>query len=231
MRVFLRPRLLPIVIVAAALLLSMKIGELWREGGKALADTQPPPAAPSAPSPTATPSSTSTLGPSVTPASSPSAAEKKPSHADEADQSYSPDDLKTFQQLSSRRAELDKRAAALDQRELLLKAVDAQLNEKIQTLHQKQAELDSMLGKVDDQTDERLKSLVKIYETMKPADAARIFDQMDMPILIQLLTRMKEQKTASILAGMSPVKAKSITIEMASKQTLPADLKSSNQVN
>jgi flagellar motility protein MotE (MotC chaperone) len=94
-----------------------------------------------------------------------------------------------------------------------------------------QSEIDADLMKVDEQGDERLKSLVKIYETMKPQDAARIFAQMDMPVLLELLTRMKELKTAGILANMDPDKAREITVALAAKKELPPDLKNAAQAN
>ena len=67
-----------------------------------------------------------------------------------------------------------------------------------------------------------MKSLVKVYENMKPKDAARIFEKLDMPVLLQVVERMKEQKLAAVLAEMDPGKAKSVTIELATQHQLPA---------
>ena len=60
-------------------------------------------------------------------------------------------------------------------------------------------------------------SLVKIYEKMKPKDAAQVFERLEMPVLLKVIERMKEAKTAPILAAMDPGKAKAVTVAIAGK--------------
>ena len=48
---------------------------------------------------------------------------------------------------------------------------------------------------------------------MKPRDAAAIFNDLDMPVLLQVLDRMKEAKAAPILAAMQPDRAREATTE------------------
>ncbi len=67
-----------------------------------------------------------------------------------------------------------------------------------------------------------MKSLVKIYENMKSKDAARILEELDMDILLELAERMREAKMAPILAQMDLNKAKAITVELATRRQLPA---------
>ena len=59
---------------------------------------------------------------------------------------------------------------------------------------------------------------MKIYENMKPKDAARIFEELDMAVLLDVIERMKERKTAPILAQMNPKRAKAITLELAKRR-------------
>jgi len=66
----------------------------------------------------------------------------------------------------------------------------------------------------------KIASLVKIYENMKPKDAAKIFEELDMPILLQVVNVMKESKVAPILSAMDPVKAKEISTEFANQKRL-----------
>jgi len=56
---------------------------------------------------------------------------------------------------------------------------------------------------------------------MKPKDAARIFEELDMAVLLDVIERMKERKSAPILAKMNPVRAKAITLELAQRRELP----------
>ena len=56
---------------------------------------------------------------------------------------------------------------------------------------------------------------------MKPKDAARIFEELDMEVLLEVIERMKERKTAPILAQMNPQRAKTVTLELAQRRELP----------
>jgi flagellar motility protein MotE (MotC chaperone) len=67
----------------------------------------------------------------------------------------------------------------------------------------------------------QLQSLVKIYENMKPKAAAGVFEELDMDILLEVVSRMKERKVAPILALMTPTRAKELTFELAQRQQLP----------
>ena len=66
----------------------------------------------------------------------------------------------------------------------------------------------------------QLKSLVKIYESMKPKDAAQIFEELDMTILVEILANMKEAKSAPILAAMDPKRVKEVTARLINRRTL-----------
>ena len=77
-----------------------------------------------------------------------------------------------------------------------------------------------MVGAHDAAEEARLASLVKIYETMKPKAAAEIFDRLEMPVLIAVVERMREAKSADVLARMDPVKAKQVTSELARRSEL-----------
>ena len=130
----------------------------------------------------------------------------------------SPAEIDVLQKLAERRQELDKRAADLSQEQVLLKAAEQRIDDKIARLQSIESDIGALADKRDQQEDDRLKSLVKIYETMKPADAARIFEQLDMSVLIEVMKRMKEAKVAPILAAMDPEKAKVATTALAERR-------------
>ncbi|MBZ0218410.1 MAG: hypothetical protein K8F25_17770, partial [Fimbriimonadaceae bacterium] len=56
-----------------------------------------------------------------------------------------------------------------------------------------------------------------MYEMMKPKDAARIFNRLDLPILIDVVSQMKARKMAAILAAMESEAAERLTIEIATQ--------------
>jgi flagellar motility protein MotE (MotC chaperone) len=213
-------RLLKLLIVAACLMLTVRLSAVWHDAGVAFAQNTPPAAqtapapAPAAPAPGDSPKPTQ-------PAPSVTADPLKPAAAA---QKFSPSEVELLQTLSKRRAELDQRGEELDQRELLLKATEQRVQEKIDRLQQMQAQIDTALGKVDEQEEQRLQSLVRIYEAMKPQEAATILDKLDQPVLMQLVTRMKDRAVAAILPHLDGDRARTVTTVLAEHKQSP-DLK------
>ena len=72
----------------------------------------------------------------------------------------------------------------------------------------------------DDAAEANLRRLVTVYESMKPEEAARIFETMEGAVLLDVVTRMGERRLAPILAQMSPAKAQALTIAMANRRAL-----------
>ena len=83
------------------------------------------------------------------------------------------------------------------------------------------ATIDSLIQKFDKQQDAKLLSLVKIYENMKPKDAANIFEDLEMQTLLEVAERMKERKLAPVMAKMNPAKAREMTVELRQLRKLP----------
>ena len=83
-------------------------------------------------------------------------------------------------------------------------------------------EVAALLAQYNEKEDAKIHSLVKIYENMKAKDAARIFDEVEMPILLLVIDKMSEKKIAPILAEMEPKKAKQITVMLAEQRRVTA---------
>ena len=130
-------------------------------------------------------------------------------------------EMELLQQLAERRRVLDQRAAEIDQRWALLSAAEERVQLKIDELADLQFTIENLLIQHDEQEEAQMQSLVKIYENMKPKDAARIFEELDMVVLLEVVDRMKERKVAPVLAKMNPDRAKSITLELAQRRELP----------
>jgi len=126
-----------------------------------------------------------------------------------------------LQNLQARREELDERENGLLLLEDLLKVTEKRIEEKIAELKQIEATIQDLLKKHDAQEEKKLQSLVKMYEAMKPKDAARIFESLDMSILIQVVERMKERRVAPVMAAMQSESAKRLTTELATRKRLP----------
>ena len=61
--------------------------------------------------------------------------------------------------------------------------------------------------------------MVKLYEAMKPKDAATIINELPMPVLLPLMDRMKAAKAAAVMEVMTPEKARDVTSELAQMRT------------
>lgn len=135
--------------------------------------------------------------------------------------SFSASEIGVLQSLAKRRDELDKREQKIGQQEALLKAAGVEVDKKIAELNKIRGELEDLLGKQKVAEDERVNSLVKIYENMKPKEAARIFDTLEMNVLLSVIGKMSERKTSPILASMDPEKARQVTIQLSQQRKLP----------
>ena len=130
-------------------------------------------------------------------------------------------EIELLQELSRRRKELDGRERAIIQREGLLMAAESRLEVKINELELIKTDIETLITKYNAQEEEKFKGLVSIYEKMKPKDSARIFDQLDIEILLEVFERMKASKSAAILAQMKPARAKEITSRIAERREMP----------
>jgi flagellar motility protein MotE (MotC chaperone) len=220
-----RIRFLPIAIGIAIVVLGLRIGTLYVGGGAAQAQqaANPPAAAPAAaPVPAAAPAAPAPAAPAA-PSAAPGAAAAGAPAQEQDVTNLSGSEIQVLQQLAGRRAEIEKRSSELDRREAVLKAAEERIDAKIQELKKLQGSIQQAIGTYDDQETKRIENLVKVYETMKPQEAARIFEQLDMPTLIGLVEKMNTRKLAPVLAQMNPVRAKMVTDELA-KRRKPGDV-------
>jgi flagellar motility protein MotE (MotC chaperone) len=122
-------------------------------------------------------------------------------------------------ELRDRRRELDAREAGLTARETTVAAAEQKLSQRVQELQALQQKLEALDSSHRQQEDVAWLGLVKVYETMKPRDAAAIFNDLGMPVLLELVKRMKDAKAAAVLAAMTPEKARDVTTQLAFART------------
>lgn len=134
---------------------------------------------------------------------------------------YTDEEVDVLQQLAKRREELDLRARQLDEREALIQAAEQRMEQKMAELKALQVTVEELLKARSEREEAELKSLVKMYENMKPKAAAKVFEEMDMDVLLEVVDRMNERKVAPILALVTPTRAKEITFELAQRRQLP----------
>ena len=184
-----RIRLIPIVIFGAAFMATLKLGSVIQGVGGLVAATsaaesgaqEEPAAAQDGPNKGATTKEIRVAGKAAeksSDAGEPGAddakdkVKKKGEWVDPAAMTGA--ELEVLQRLSARRKVLDKRAKELELRRNLLQATERRVDTKVAELKQIQATINALLRRHSKQKEEQMRSVVKIYENMKPKDAARI---------------------------------------------------------
>jgi flagellar motility protein MotE (MotC chaperone) len=190
-----RPRLLPLILAACAGLVLVKAEGLWRGipgevGIVASAAASAPPA------------------PAPSRAAPPVAAAPPPNPVDQAERAL-------LGRLRERRLEIDAREAAISAREAMLGAAERRLTARLEEMAALQARLEALERGRGEREEAGWRGLVKTYETMRPRDAATVFDDLEMPVLVQIVNRMREAKAAPVIGAMRPDRARSLTAELA----------------
>jgi flagellar motility protein MotE (MotC chaperone) len=120
-----------------------------------------------------------------------------------------------LQQLSARRTALDERERNLAMREQLIGITEKRVEERLTELKTLEERLSAMLSARDEAEEKQLIALVKTYENMKPAEAARIFNRLDRQVLVNVASRMKPNKIGPVMAAMEPARAQDLTVMLA----------------
>jgi flagellar motility protein MotE (MotC chaperone) len=122
-----------------------------------------------------------------------------------------------LERLQEHRTELEARTKDLDMRENLLKAAEKRLEARINELKDLEARINSMVQQRDENEAARLKNVVIMYENMKAKDAAKVFDRLDLKILVEVANQINPRRMSDILAQMTPEAAERLTVELATR--------------
>jgi flagellar motility protein MotE (MotC chaperone) len=135
-----------------------------------------------------------------------------------------------LESLQQRRQELETRSRELEVRDSLLKAAEKRIEQRLQELKEIEARVGGADKKKDEEDSAKFKSLVTMYENMKAKDAAKVFDRLDLRILVEVVNAMNARRMSDILGLMTPEAAERLTIEIANrsgaigKASAPAEL-------
>jgi flagellar motility protein MotE (MotC chaperone) len=223
-----RPRLLPLTIAVLGMVLAVKTADLVRHAAAAfmhapIADasiggapgggiiSQAHAAVPDKPQ-TAAPVATAPPATAPPAPATPAKDAAGPPLVSDAERSVLVD-------LRQRRQQLDARDAALAVRESILAAAEQKLGARVDELGALQKKLQDLDGARKQHEEAGWQGLVKLYETMKPRDAAVIFNDLQMTVLLPLVDRMKDSKAALVMAAMNPDKARDVTTGLAQLRT------------
>lgn len=119
--------------------------------------------------------------------------------------------------LTADKKQLEEGLAALTQSQLELTLWEAELEAQARDLTALRDELDQRWADMQRVSDEDLQHLAKMYGSMKPSQAAQIFDQMDPAFAAGFLRMINSDQAGLVLAQMDASKAYTVSVEMANK--------------
>ncbi|MEO6840742.1 MAG: flagellar protein FlbB [Bradyrhizobium sp.] len=120
-----------------------------------------------------------------------------------------------LERLQSRRQELEARAREIDIRESLLKAAEKKAESRVEELKGVESRIATATEQKTESDAARFKGIITMYESMKPKDAAKVFDRLEMSVLYQIASQIAPRKMSDILGLMQPEAAERLTTEMA----------------
>jgi len=153
----------------------------------------------------------------------PAAPETKPDgavlHPEDAPPVVSPSERAILERLQARRQELEARAREIDIRESLLKEAEKRIESKVGEMKAIEAKNAATNDQKAEAENARFKGIVTMYENMKPKDAAKVFDRLEMPVLLEIAAQIQPRKMSDIMGLMQPDAAERLTVELARRAT------------
>ena len=89
------------------------------------------------------------------------------------------------------------------------------IESKVEEMKAVEARISTATGAKNEADAARFKGIVTMYEAMKPKDAAKVFDRLEMPVLIEIASQIAPRKMSDILGQMSAEAAERLTVELA----------------
>ena len=165
----------------------------------------------------ADPTTTGSVSGHAKPTDAPAKPAEPPVYQPVVAEPVSPTERALLEKLAARREALRQRSDSLDLRERMLGDAERKLETGVADLKETEEKADHGGNKRADAERAGLKSIVTMYETMKPKDAARVFDRLGLDVLVPIVVVMNPRKMAEVLAVMGSEPAEKLTVALANR--------------
>ena len=125
-------------------------------------------------------------------------------------------------ELAQKERSLLHRETTIAAREADLRLAEQKIEERLAALESLRAEIRTEMTAMDEAREQRVVGLVRMFEGMRPGDAAAILSEPEEDISIAVLDRMARSKAGKVLAEMEPQKAARLAATFADSPRLPA---------
>jgi flagellar motility protein MotE (MotC chaperone) len=215
MKPFRNIRVLPVVLTAVFGLAVLKIAGLVLDGGYVF-DYQPESTKPSWAQetfnfPGRSGADTSDITGSVEKEKEKPKEEAKPPEVAKAETTANPEpapvsasERAILERLQARRQELEARSREIDIRESLLKSAEKRAEGRVEEMKAIESRISGAAQQKADEDAARFKGIITMYEGMKPKDAARVFDRLEMPVLFDIASHIGHARWPTFSARCRP---------------------------
>lgn len=143
---------------------------------------------------------------------------EQPTHA--AKECKTPEDFQPMLDAFRQREErLVSQELALEDRMQALKVANREIERKLSELTQAEEALRETIALADTAAESDLDRLTRVYENMKPKQAAALFEEMDPNFAAGFIGRMRPEAAAAVMAGLSPEAAHAFSVVLAGRNT------------
>lgn len=222
-------RIIPMLLIAVSCLAVLKVSGLILEGGYILHDNKAPqpkswaqqtfnfPSAPTVLDPSDITGSVASKPKEEQPIVKAPEATRPPENVVYPDQNrpVTASERAVLERLQSRRQEIETRAREIDIRENLIKSAEKRIEGRIEEMKAAEARVTTAGQQKSEAESARFKSIVTMYEGMKPKDAAKVFDRLEMSVLFEIASQIAPRKMSDIMGLMQPESAERLTVELA----------------
>ena len=125
-----------------------------------------------------------------------------------------------LQQLRKRRTEIESNKDELPAEKMALESIKQYIDNRLDVLENLQNKLKPQFNNNNQNDGKKIQKLVKVYESMKPKEAAKIFNDLQIGVLVEMTLNMKESRLAAILSEMKPEKARELTSILATQSDI-----------
>lgn len=101
----------------------------------------------------------------------------------------------------------------------LLELAHEQINKRLEDIEAAKKDLQGKKEELTKDEKQNVEQMVKMYEAMKPQQAADIFNKLELTSLVQIIKHMNQKKASLIVASMESNRARQLTIELLRSKT------------
>jgi len=135
--------------------------------------------------------------------------------------SINPETFRMMEMIEKKNKELETREKELTSKEQQLKTLEENIQKDLQKIEQALKESKEQFGEKEKIIKKNVDSLIKVYSTMKPAEAANLIAAINEDLALRIISGMKSKIAGQVLSQLDVKVAKAITEKLAGKTTTP----------